>query len=324
MLPYGFRIVGSTWERRRLVDAGAALAAYAACDERAAVEREAYLSAFCFGGDFRRLLETTGSTAGFTGPCWAPWLWFDLDRENNLDGALLDARRLAAFILDRFRTLDDDDLLAFYSGRKGFHIGLPTAAWQPAPSADFNRIARRFAERLAELAGMKIDAGVYDYVRPFRAPNSRHQKTGRHKRRFPLDALLALTLDRILQLAERPDPFEVPTPACHCEQAAADWQAAEAAVKQEAEANAQRRAAGNGSPTLNRQTLDFIRDGADHGDRHRLLFSAAANLAEFACPPALAHALLTEAGLDSGLPPKDVKRQIDCGLAHNGKGAGNG
>jgi hypothetical protein len=47
------------------------------------------------------------------------------------------------------------------------------------------------------------------------------------------------------------------------------------------------------------------------------LFSAAANLAEFGCPPALAHALLTETALDSGLPPNDVRRQIDCGLSHH-------
>jgi hypothetical protein len=64
--------------------------------------------------------------------------------------------------------------------------------------------------------------------------------------------------------------------------------------------------------------MDFIREGADTGDRHRLLFSAAANLREFACTPALAHALLTPAALDSGLSPRDVQRQIDCGLSHVG------
>jgi hypothetical protein len=69
--------------------------------------------------------------------------------------------------------------------------------------------------------------------------------------------------------------------------------------------------------TLNRQTLDFIRDGANVGDRHRLLFSASANLAEFGCPPALAHALLTEPALDCGLSPSEVRRQIDCGLSHH-------
>ena len=49
----------------------------------------------------------------------------------------------------------------------------------------------------------------------------------------------------------------------------------------------------SGTPTLNRQTLDFIRDGAEAGDRHRLLFSAAANLGEFGCLSDLAHALST-------------------------------
>ena len=49
---------------------------------------------------------------------------------------------------------------------------------------------------------------------------------------------------------------------------------------------------------------------------HARLFRAAANLAEFSCPPALAHELLTTAALDSGLAPADARRQIDCGLAH--------
>jgi hypothetical protein len=67
---------------------------------------------------------------------------------------------------------------------------------------------------------------------------------------------------------------------------------------------------------LNRATLEFIRDGATTGDRHRRLFSAAANLAEFGCSFELAFALLSDAALDSGLPPSDVRRQIECGLRH--------
>jgi hypothetical protein len=82
--------------------------------------------------------------------------------------------------------------------------------------------------------------------------------------------------------------------------------------------NAARRADRNGTPTLNRSTLEIIRDGSTlaTGDRHRLILSAAANLGEFGCPDELALALLMEPGLDSGLPPKEVRRQIECGLAH--------
>src|SRR5207302_2500870 len=102
--------------------------------------------------------------------------------------------------------------------------------------------------------------------------------------------------------------------------AAADWLDAARAVERH---TVERRAAfPDGDPRLNALTLAFIRDGATVGDRHRLLFSAAANLAEFGCPPALAHALLTEAALDTGLTPADVRRQIECGLGHAGPPSG--
>jgi hypothetical protein len=315
-LRFGYRIVGNTARRRRLVDAAAALSGYAACEAKAKVDRESYLSAFWFGADFSAYLAQTGSTKGFDGPCWAPFVWWDIDAAHDQQAALDGARRLTSTILERYRALDDVELLLFFSGFKGFHVGLPLC-WDAPPALDFNRVARRFAEAFAQLAGVSIDTGVYDKVRAFRAPNSLHPKTGLHKRRLSLDELTRLSLDGIRQLAKQPEPFALSTPAATCEQAAADWQTAMTAVRQQSEGKARRRAAvANGMPTLNRLTLDFIRDGAEWGDRHRLLFSAAANLAEFGCPPALAHALLTEAALDSGLPPSDVRRQIECGLQH--------
>jgi hypothetical protein len=179
----------------------------------------------------------------------------------------------------------------------------------------FHRIARKFAEQAAGLASVAIDAGVYDRVRAFRAPNSRHPKTGLHKRRLTYDQLLDLPLNKILELSREPAPFTLPQPTRSSDQAVADWQTAITLVEKENAAKAARRAAGNGRPMLNHLTVTFIREGAIRGDRHRRLFSAAANLAEFGCPPALALALLEEPALDSGLPPKEVRRQIECGLA---------
>jgi hypothetical protein len=319
---YGFRVVGNASGRRRLVDAAAALAGYAHCDPLAEPERESFLSAFWFAADFRRHLETVGSSKGYNGVCWAPFVWWDIDHPDNPERALSEARRLASAVLHRYPSaLDDDHLLVFFSGSKGYHLGLPSF-WGPAPSVTFHRAARRFAEALAAGAGVSLDTGVYDKVRLFRAPNSRHPKTGLHKRRLTLDELLYLDAGRIRELAREPAPFDLPTVTAAHDQAAADWQAALSAVEREAEAKVQRRAVvAEGTERLNRATLDFIRDAAEPGDRHRLLFSAAANLAEFGCPPALAHALLTEAALDSGLTPGDVRRQIECGLNHAGKGA---
>ena len=235
---------GAVTKCAALVDAAAAFTAYAAADPKAEVTREAYFSAFRFGADFAAHLKGTGSTADFAGPCWSPWLWWDLDSDE-LQYSHKDAGALAAFLVERYG-IDPGALLLFFSGCKGFHVGLPTALWNPSPSADFHRTARRFAERLAELASVTIDAGVYDKVRAFRAPNSRHAKTGLHKRRLTFDELLG-PLAVIVELAATPAPFDVPNVTGTSEAAAADWQAAADLVARESEAKAVRRAAGNGS-----------------------------------------------------------------------------
>ena len=314
----GFRIVGPCSHERRLVDWPAAFVGYASLDKRADVNREAYLSAFTFGPDFRRHWNATGSTKGFDGHCRGEFIWFDIDR-NDLETARRDAARLCLFLAERYR-LDDDDLLMFFSGSKGFHIGLPTGLWQPTASGVFHRTARRLAEAVAAECEVVIDAGVYDKVRAFRAPNSRHGKTGLHKRALTLRELTLLSATRIQELAREPLAFDVPTVSTLCEVAAGDWRDAVQRVTSEADATRERRTLANGAASLNRATLDFIRNGAESGDRHRLLFSAAANLAEFGCPAELAHALLREASLDSELSPGDTKRQIDCGLNHSRQG----
>ncbi|GIW97052.1 MAG: hypothetical protein KatS3mg111_0385 [Pirellulaceae bacterium] len=310
---YGFRIVGDCRQTRRLVDAGAAFAAYADCDDRAEVQSEAYLSAFWFGELFRRHLEQTASTKDYTGECWTPWLWFDIDRADDIQAATAEARRLCVALVERY-DIDGDALLIFYSGSKGYHVGLSTSLWRPEPSVRFNAVLRRMAELLAADASIEIDSGVYDKVRAFRAPNSRHPKTGRYKRRLAFGELLSVSTAGHIERAAKPMPFELPEPPGSVDQAIRDWQTA---LREQTEADAARleRRRADKPARLNRQTLDFIRDGAVKGDRHRLLFSAAANLAEFGCPSALAHALLTDAALDSGLPPSEVRRQIDCGLA---------
>lgn len=315
---YGFRIVGACTEQRRLVDWRAAFSGYASCDTRAELHRESYLSAFTFGEDFSKHLDATGSTKGFDGICGADYIWWDLDRAD-LEIARRDAARLSLFITERY-AINDGTLLAFFSGSKGFHIGIGTSLFGAKSSPVFHRVARRLAVALAEAAEVEIDVGVYDKVRAFRAPNSRHGNTGLHKRALSLDELTQLSIERIRELAQEPLAFDLPPIAEVCDRAVADWQEAAQRVDIEAVAIRDRRTTGNGVTQLNRQTLDFIRQGAGPGERHRLLFSAAANLAEFGCPVELAHQLLTEAALDSGLSPNETRRQIDCGLNHKPKG----
>jgi hypothetical protein len=292
--------------------AGDAFLGYAGCDGRVDLAREAYLSAFRFGADFRRHLESTGSCRDFGGSCWAAWLWWDIDRLGDLAAALRDARALALYLVEHYPALLEEDLLLFFSGSKGFHVGVPTCLWRPEPSGVFNRSVRLLMLAVADPLGIPLDQGVYDKVRPFRAPNTRHPKTGRYKRRLTFDELLGLSLEGILRLAGEPEPFDVPEPGHACDRLRADW---DEASRRAAQAVAPKPRPAGGPGRLNRQTFLFIQEGADVGDRHRLLYSAARNLGEFGCPYELAWALLGEAALDSGLPPREVRRQIECGLA---------
>lgn len=167
--------------------------------------------------------------------------------------------------------------------------------------------------------GYRIDEGVYDKVWAFRAPNSRHAKTGLHKRWLSIPELMGLALERIQELAKQPEPFALPDVPATDERAVLDWRDAEQHVR---EADVVKQASAGPRTTLNRLTLDIIREGASDGDRHRLLYSAARDLGEFGCNVELAWALLGETFLDCGLSPKDVRRQIECGLKDGGKNAG--
>jgi hypothetical protein len=250
-------------------------------------------------------------------------LHFDLDAAADLAPALAAGRRLATTLLHRYATLGEGELGIFYSGGRSIHLELPLPH-RPAPGPAFHLVCRTLAGRLARLAGVPsiagvtFDAGNYDKVRLWRLVNSRHGKTGLHKVRVGYDELMHLSPDGIRALAAAPRPFlAVDPPDLVDPQLERDWDQAAAAVAREREGKATLKVAdpaAGGPDRLNRATLDFIGEGASVGDRHRLLFSAAANLGEFACPPALACALLMPAALDAGLAPAEATRQIECGL----------
>jgi hypothetical protein len=310
--PYGFRVVGPVSETRRLVNATAAFTAHCAADPRAQPESECYLSAFAYGEDFRAYLAQHGTPKGYTGSCWSPFLWVDVDRDDPA-AALTDTRRFATFVLFWYSDFHEDDLLLFFSGRRGFHLGVPLTHNPPA-TVGFNAVCRRLAEGLAAEAGVKIDTSVYDKVRLFRAPNSTHPKTKLHKRRLTYDELMYLSIDRITELAAEPSGFETLAVTTNPPALATDWTEAEAALRDQGARSVRSQ---NSNSRLQRDTLGFIRDGAEDGERHTRLFRASGDLRDHGAPAELVYALLTEAALDSGLSPSEVARTITCGIENS-------
>ena len=165
-------------------------------------------------------------------------------------------------------------------------------------------------------------------MRLWRLVNSRHPKTGLHKVRLELRELMHLDADGDSEAGRRApavrpagDPAGRPGRGTRT-RLGPGRRGGRTRVPGEGRAADGGDAAAGGPDRLNRATLDFIAGGAGTGDRHRLLYSAAANLAEFDCPPRLAFALLMPAALDSGLAPADAVRQIECGLRTAGPPTG--
>ncbi|WP_169980910.1 hypothetical protein [Tautonia rosea] len=314
--PLAFRMVGGADNPRRLVDARKAWSLYAAADSRVQPSLPAFLSAFTFPKAFKQHLDATGSTAGYAGSVGAPFVHFDLDRDD-LDDAVRDARKLAAFLVDRL-DLDADDLVISYSGSKGFHVSIPMPPMEAAE--DNHTVAKAFACRLADEVGIDIDQGVYDRVRPFRAPNSRHRKTGLFKVRLDLDDLLYLDADKVRRRAVEPIPFDLPSSPSPLSRLADDWRTVAGEVRRQSRQRVEvrRQVGSNTGGRITPSTRDLMLDpvAVEVGSRHARLFSAAANLAEFGTVEDLIVALLTGPGLDTGLPPREVIRQIQCGIEH--------
>jgi hypothetical protein len=308
----GAWVLGPPTSPRALVRHGDLLAAYA--DATLDDEREAYLSHLAFGPELEtHYAANRHSVAGFAGPCWARWLVLDIDRADLAD-ALADVRRLVTFLRGRYP--EADDVPVWFSGSKGFHVAVELAH-KPPPVVGFQRTARTLAEALAGRAGVRIDTSVYDIAHIIRLPNTRHPRTGLFKRRIDAEALFVLDIDAIRRHAAHAAGDGIPTVRTPAAQLAADWREAEAATLQQHEARAAvRRDFGAIDARAPRYFLDLVRFGVDEGQRHQTLFRCAAWLTEQGSPPSLCSALLTEPGRDVGLSPKDVERQIACGIEH--------
>jgi hypothetical protein len=314
-----FRILGDARGPRMRAPFARAFDAYRRCDSAVEIDRQAYLSAFTFGRQFDELLRTTGSVAGYDGPTGGPHVWWDFDADE-LAAAKDGAQWIVYSLVEKFG-VPADAVLVLFSGAKGFHVGLPSWLTGSTPGDLFHETTKRFCVGLAEYASATttLDAGIYDRVRPFRAPNSRHGKTGRFKRHLPTDRFEELEVPEILELAREPQPFDVMPAGPVNDRLAELWADAARQAAAAVDERAAKRAAiasGEEPPRLNRAVREFIggHDLPAKGSRHRMLYSHARNLADCGAPLHLIHELLVEPARDTGLPPKEVTRQIDSGF----------
>lgn len=283
---------------------------------------ECYLSAFCYPrADYIAHVRQHGFKE-YTGLVWARYIPLDFDSEENPASAIEAAQRLLCYI-EAKASGDLDAVIVTYSGGKGCHVRLPIGGLHTAPGPDFPRICKGFAALLCHDARVSHhDSKIYDGARLIRMPNSRHGKTGRLCVPIPPGDFVKMDAGAVIRLGDGGRRDGMPSRPysdtwCSWElqpywDRAADFVARKAAA-----------VPGNGSErdSLNRATMEFVRDGAANGERHNRLFQAAANLGEFGASEKLAAALLMEPARDSGLPLKEVTDTIAAGVRHGRKGA---
>ena|GEM_PF-2604748 len=307
--------------KRQLVTAEPLFRAYHELDD-VDTEREAFNTVYQYPPvEYTAHVRAIGSPRGYAGRAACVRLVWDIDRANDLDAALADARKLVTYLRGWYGSHAERGTGAYFSGAKGFHVTL-VALPGFHPFAHVPAVARLLALTLARAAGVAVDSAVYDHQRLFRLPNTPHPRTGLYKRFLDHDELFALDAARVRELARHPAGFAVPSVNEDCEKLAHDWIAAEEGVlKRDAEfpSGTARR-----DPAAFPAVSKFVRDFIGFGDfqepgRAVTLFRAAAVLAEQGTPPHVVRGLLEEPALKMGLDAHETEKQLVAGINHGAR-----
>lgn len=155
--------------------------------------REAYHSLFDLEprGDYKDYKGLVRPSLGY--------VWFDFDSDDQGARALTDVK---AFI----KWLNNNDVVLFFSGNKGFHVGVPFQYFGLA-------INERLLETLKQLAVFlkvtypTLDVAIYNAARKWRMPNSKHNKSSLFKIQIHVEELEGATIELIRDCAKSRMPL---------------------------------------------------------------------------------------------------------------------
>ena len=146
----------------------------------------------------------------FNGKVSARVLWFDIDNAD-IEEARHDALRLLFTLNDRFG-MHPDDALIFFSGGKGFHVGIYAGAIgiQDMAYPELPDHMKAFVWNITRATANieSVDQVIYNRTRIFRSPMSRHEKSGLYKIYIPYSILSSGTVAQIKDYAKSPNPFK--------------------------------------------------------------------------------------------------------------------
>lgn len=159
---------------------------------------DTYTTMFRFREEYREHVETTGSVRGADQfECWSDWLWFDIDADS-LDDATADMQALLRGI-ESMGVLDKT--VVFFSGSKGYHVGIDSGVFGFKPSQALPEKMRHTCIQIASLLSIDIDVKIYNHNRLWRVTNTVHSKTKLRKTALDPKKAIELTVDKIKRIA---------------------------------------------------------------------------------------------------------------------------
>lgn len=172
---------------------------------------KAFLSLFGYGNQIKDWVDVNGTVTGYNKEFHLHALYFDIDNDKdgltlteNLRQSQKQTQKLVK-ILYRKYDLHPDYLMIYFSGGKGFHIGVREevfGGFEPSPNLPYQ--IKRLANYIAE-DYVTLDTSIYKPNALFRMPDSKHGKTGMFKVPISIEELGG-SIEEIMGIAEYPRP----------------------------------------------------------------------------------------------------------------------
>jgi len=168
-----------------------------------------------FDESFRDYVTERKTVKGFTGASYTPWLPFDFD-DAELEHSHSRAQQFIGELINGYGA-PRDQILVYFSGRKGYHVYLPSAFFGDwSPSDTLHKRLRTLALRLGD--DYNIDPAIYDQRRLLRHPMTRHDATNLYKRRIPTADFLAASVEEVTDMAILPGDNAGIVPSHECDE----------------------------------------------------------------------------------------------------------
>lgn len=292
------------------------------------------LSMWEYPDAFLQVIGETGRAKDYKGVLWGPFFWLDIDDKVDLRVAFADTVKCVEYLTCTFG-LSTDNLQIWFSGFKGFHVGLPIEIFgkMTMPSETFHSVCKAVAQRMAKEAGIVIDTSVYTNVQTFRCPNTKNSKSDLYKIPVRLSELKSEdAMEIITQRAKNPrrligmdgvyddmnedDVTYVHYTTC-VEEAEQMWNDAVSALSVRTSHHTQAATTGHymrKPQGLRRDTQAFISGGVKEGGRAVATFKAAADCYRNGVPEEQIRSNLLSIAQSTGLSPQEATKQIECGI----------